>query len=212
MKKAPWAAAAMLASALFCACSKSNTSQKTGEIAPPPAQTEAEAPPQPENPLESGQIAGSVLDVVSPFSPIPPDVLDAMAGYGVNTQGQIKLWHTQSIDINDDGSKELLISNVMEWCGSGGCSVWLWQRTRKGLRNLLPSDDITAAAINLENESTNGYHNISIFHRAAGKNKEALLVSDLYVWNGEAYLKDSTIAHGKYLDAPLPATVWKVLP
>ncbi len=135
-----------------------------------------------------------------------------MAGYGVTIKGQLKYWHTQSLDINDDGSKELLISNVMEWCGSGGCSVWLWQRTLQGLRNLLPTDDITAAGINLENESTNGYHNISVYHRAAGKNKEALLVSDLYVWDGKGYLKNSTTQHGNYLDAPLPATVWKVLP
>jgi hypothetical protein len=212
MKKKYSAVAAMLASALFCTCSKNNTSQQTRESVPPPAQTEAEAPPQPENPVPSGPIAGSVLDVVSPDSPLPPDVLDAMAGYGVKIQGQIKFWHTQSLDINNDGSKELLISNVMEWCGSGGCGVWLWQRTRQGLRNLLPTDDITAAAINLENESTNGYQNISVYHRAAGKNKEALLVSDLYVWTGVAYQKSSTTQHGKYLDAPLPATVWRVLP
>jgi hypothetical protein len=212
MKKKPWAAAAMLALALFSTCSKNNTSQKTRETTPPPAHTEAEVPPPPEMLPDPGPIAGSVLDVVSPDSPIPPDVLEAMAGYGVKIQGQLKFWHTQNIDINDDGSRELLISNVMEWCGSGGCSVWLWQRTRNGLRNLLPTDDITAAAINLENESTNGYRNISVYHRAAGKNKEALLVSDLYVWSGEAYHKHSTISHGKYLDAPLPATVWKVLP
>ena len=212
INKKHWAAAALVGMALLCTCSKNNTTQKTRETAPPPAAAKAEEPPQPEIPPEPVEIAGSVLDVVSPDSPIPPDVLEAMSGYGVTIQGQTKSWHTQSLDINDDGSKELLISNVLEWCGSGGCSVWLWQRTRQGLRNLLPTDDITAAAINLEGESTNGYRNISVFHRAAGKNKEALLVSDLYVWDGLGYHKLSTTQHGKYLDAPLPSTVWKVLP
>ena len=202
----------MLACAWVGACSKSNTSQNTIGTEPPPDTTEVAVTPPPEIPPPAGPIAGSVLDVVSPDSPLPRDVLQAMAAYGVKTQGQVKFWHMQSLDINDDGAKELLISNVMEWCGSGGCSVWLWQRTRQGLRNLLPTDDITAAAINLEGESTNGYRNISVFHRAAGKNKEALLVSDLYVWDGLGYHKLSTTQHGKYLDAPLPSTVWKVLP
>ncbi len=207
-----WAAAVMLACAGVCACSKNNTSQTIDEKEPPPPAPQAEAPAPSASPIPAGPIAGSVLDVVSPDSPMPPDVLIAMAAYGVKTQGQTKFWHTQSLDINEDGSKELLISNVVEWCGSGGCSLWLWQRTRNGLRNLLPTEDITAAAINLEDARTESYRNLSVFHRATGKNKEFLMVSDLYVWNGEAYRKSSTIEHGKYLDTPLPATVWKVLP
>src|SRR5262245_13177622 len=41
IKRNKWAAAAILTSALLCSCSKNNTSQKTLETAPPPAQTEA---------------------------------------------------------------------------------------------------------------------------------------------------------------------------
>lgn len=205
--------AAVLALACICACSKNNTSQTTiaGE-APPPAPAEAESAPARENSTPAGPIAGSVLDVVSPDSPIPQDVLQAMADYGVSIPGQARYWHTEIIDIDNDGSKELLVSNVREWCGSGGCSVWLWQRTRKGLRNLLPSEELTVAALNIEKESTNGYRNISIYHRVAGRNKEFLMVSDLYVWNGSAFLKTATTEHGKYLEAHLPATAWKVAP
>ncbi len=201
-----------LALVMVWACSKNNTSQKALQTEPPPADSSAWVAPPPENPAPSGPIAGSVYDVVSANSVLPPDVVQAMSAYGIEAADRTKFWHTQSLDINDDGSKELLISNVMEWCGSGGCSIWLWQRTRQGLRNLLPSDDITAAAINLENGSTNGYRDLGVYHRAAGTNKEFLLVRDLYVWNGEAYHLSVTTEHGKYFNALLPSTAWKVAP
>jgi len=204
--------APVLALVLLSTCAKNNTSQKNGEEVPPPPPAEAEAPPPPETPPVTGPIAGSVLDVVSANSPLPQDVLAAMAGYGATVQGQVQYWHTRSLDINGDGAKELLISNVLEWCGSGGCSVWLWQRTRSGLRNLLPSEDLTAAALLVENESTQGYRALSIYHRAQGRDKELLMVSDRYVWGGEAYSKSSSSTLGKYLETPLPPEAWKVIP
>ena len=196
----------------FFACSQKNTSQTTivkePEIAPAPVDTPAVKVMPPEGP-----VAGSVLDVVSPGSrSIPRDVLQAMAKLGADTKHGVEFWHTHVLDANDDGARELLISNVMDWCGSGGCGVWLWQRTRKGLRNLLPTDSILAEAIDLEAESFDGYHNIRVYYRKSGGKRELMLASDLYVWRDSAYAFSATTRHGAYHNTPLPATAWKVVP
>lgn len=202
-----------LIAACLCACSKNNASNTSLSQTPPEKQEREEPPPEePRATDPSGPVAGSVYDVVSPQSGMPKDVLQAMAGYEVKSVDRASLWRTLPVDLDGDGSKELLISNVFEWCGSGGCGVWLWQRTRKGLRNLLPTENILAEAVALDSARTNGYRNIRIYSRKFGKHQEGLLVSDLYTWRGSAYMLSSSRQHGRYMQSDLPEEVWKVVP
>lgn len=194
------------------ACTKKNAShttiaqQPSEKIEPPPA--EPEVSPR----VPTGPVAGSVFDVISPNSPMPKDVLQAMAQYEIKSLDRHELWRTQPLDVDNDGAKELLLSNVFEWCGSGGCGVWLWQRTRTGLRNLLPTEKILAEAVVVEDSLTNGYHNLRIYSRKFSQQQESILVSDLYVWRGSKYALASSRQLGKYLQSNLPQNVWKVVP
>lgn len=163
-------------------------------------------------PLPPGPVAGSVWDVMKPGERIPKDVLQAMAGLGADTRFAQKLWQARLLDVDGDGAQELMISNVVEWCGSGGCGVWLWQRQRQGLRNLLPSDDILAVAVEVESTATNGYRDLRFYHRFSSEDNRPLLVSDLFSWDGTVYRYRSRRQHGEYLAAALPPSCWKVVP
>lgn len=193
------------------ACSKTQTSHT--QIPSPEVQGTVPADTADVTPIvPQGPVAGSVWDVMKAGDPIPQDVLQAMAQLGADTRHAQKLWHTREIDINDDGAKELMISNVIEWCGTGGCGAWLWQRDRQGLRNLLPTDDILTVAVEVEITTTGGYHDLRFYHRTSDENNRAILVSDKFVWNGIAYAIHSRKQHGEYLETMLPATSWKVTP
>lgn len=193
------------------ACSKNNASQ-TVIAQPPPEKNTPVATPEPTVVHPTGPVAGSVFDVVSPNSAMPQDVLAAMAQYEIKSLDRHNLWRTRAFDVDGDGSKELLVSNVFEWCGSGGCGVWLWQRTRKGLRNLLPTENILAEAVSVEDSSAGGYHNLRVYSRKFSKQQESILVSDLYVWRETKYVLASSKQLGKYLQSALPASAWKVVP
>lgn len=197
----------------LCACSKNNASNTSLSQTPPEQQQPNDAAPkEPATESPTSPVAGSVYDVISPESALPKDVLQAMAKYEVKSLERANLWRMLPIDIDGDGSRELLISNVFEWCGSGGCGVWLWQRTRRGLRNLLPTENILAEAVALDSARTNGYRNLRIYSRKFGKQHEGLLVSDLYTWRGSAYAVASSQHHGRYMQTGLPDAVWKVVP
>lgn len=192
------------------ACSKSQSPHT--QI--PPAGVKEMAPPDTVMPVPSppGPVAGSVWDVMKPGDPLPKDVLQAMASQGADTRFAQKLWKTRLLDIDGDGARELMLSNVIEWCGTGGCGVWLWQRQRQGLRNLLPTDDILAVAVEVESTATRGYRDLRFYHRAASEDNRMLLVSDLFAWDGSIYRYRSRRQHGEYLAAALPPTCWKVVP
>jgi hypothetical protein len=203
--------AAGLIVACFSACSKKNASH-TSLAQQPHEQTEPVVAPEPAAINPAGPVAGSVFDVVSPNSGMPQDVLRAMAQYEIKSLDRHNLWRTHALDIDGDGSKELFVSNVFEWCGSGGCGVWLWQRTRKGLRNLLPTENILAEAVSVEDSSSGGYRNLRIYSRKFSKQQESILVSDLYVWRNTKYVLAASKQLGKYLQSSLPPAAWKVVP
>lgn len=192
------------------ACSKSQSPHT--QI--PPAEVKEIAPPDTVRPAlpPPGPVAGSVWDVMKPGERLPKDVLQAMAGLGADTRFAQKLWQTRLLDIDGDGAQELMIANVVEWCGSGGCGVWLWQRQRQGLRNLLPTDDILAVAVAVESTATNSYRDLRFYHRSSSEDNRPLLVSDLFAWDGTIYRYRSRRQHGEYLAAALPPTCWKVVP
>jgi hypothetical protein len=167
--------------------------------------------PHPVEPKPTGPPAGSVWDVATPDGRLPKDLLQAMVQLGADvTAKDVAAWHTWAVDVNDDGSKELFVSNLPGWCGSGGCSVWLWQRTPAGLRNLLPTESILAVAAELGEAGLEGYHDILFYHRAMPSANKQSLAQDRYQWDGHLYKSHATTYLGDYLKTPLPEGVWRV--
>jgi len=198
----------MLGALLFAGCHRKAAPQMETEPAP------IETPPAPViiEPTPSGPPAGSVWDVVTPDGRMPKELLQQMAKEGADLKANdLKNWRTWPVDVNGDGSKEFFISNVPGWCGSGGCSVWLWQRTPDGLRNLLPMQNNLTLAMELSDTGPEGYLDILFYRRAMQDGSKQSLAQVRLQWNGKAYHEQSKIFLGDYLKTPLPASVWKVM-
>jgi len=200
----------MLGALVFAGCHRQAAPQV--ETEPAPIETPPPSPPVVIEPTPSGPPAGSVWDVVTPDGRMPKDLLEQMAKEGADIKASdMKNWRTWPVDINGDGSKEFFISNVPGWCGSGGCSVWLWQRTPEGLRNLLPTQNNLTLALELDDAGPDGYHDILFYRRAMqDANKQSLAQARLQ-WDGKMYHEQSKTFLGDYLKTPLPASAWKAM-
>ncbi|MDZ7404668.1 MAG: hypothetical protein ONB41_11260 [candidate division KSB1 bacterium] len=197
---------------IFLAFVVAGCSRKTApKVETAPAPLETPAPPVVIEPEPAGPPAGSVWDVVTPDGRLPSDLLQSMAKAGADIAArEVRDWKTWPVDVNGDGSKEIFISNVPGWCGSGGCSVWLWQRTPAGLRNLLPTQSHLTLAIELGEPGPGGYHDILFYHRAMQGDGRQSLAQVRLQWNGKAYHDAAKIFLGDYLKTPLPAGAWRV--
>jgi len=193
----------------FIGCSRKAAPKVETEPAP------VETPPSPPvviEPTPAGPPAGSVWDVVTPDGLIPKDLLEQMAKQGADIKSSdVRNWKTWSTDVNGDGSKEFFISNVPGWCGSGGCSVWLWQRTPDGLRNLLPTQSNLTLAIELGEAGPENYLDILFYHRAMQDDSKQSLAQVRLQWDGKAYHEAAKTFLGDYLKTPLPASAWKAM-
>jgi hypothetical protein len=198
----------VLGALLFIGCSRKAAPKV--ETAPPPVETPP--PPAVIEPKPSGPPAGSVWDVVTPDGRLPKDLLDHMAKEGADIKASdTQSWKTWPVDINGDGSKEFFISNVPGWCGSGGCSVWLWQRTSDGLRNLLPTQSNLTLAIELGEQGEEGYLDILFYRRAMQDDIKQSLAQVRLQWDRQAYHEIAKTFLGDYLKTPLPANAWKAM-
>jgi hypothetical protein len=167
-----------------------------------PAPVEETQPPSPAaiEPKPSGPPAGSVWDVVTSDGLLPKDLLQHMAQEGADIkESDTRNWKTWPVDVNGDGSKEFFISNVPGWCGSGGCSVWLWQRTPEGLRNLLPTQRHLTLALEIGEPGPEGYLDILFYHRAMQDAAKQSLAQLRLQWDGKAYHEVEKIFLGDYL-------------
>jgi hypothetical protein len=200
----------VLGALIFSGCSR-KTAPKV-ETEPAPAETAPPSPPVVIEPKPTGPPAGSVWDVVTPDGRLPKDLLEHMAKEGADIKASdTQNWKTWAVDVNGDGSKEFFISNVPGWCGSGGCSVWLWQRTPEGLRNLLPTESHLTLAIELSNEGPEDYLDILFYHRAMQDGSKQSLAQLRLQWDGQAYHEVAKTFLGDYLKTPLPASAWKAM-
>lgn len=182
------------------------------EKEPAPIETPAPEPPVVVEPAPSAPPAGSVWDVVTPDGRMPKDLLEQMEKEGAEiSASDVKNWHTWAVDINGDGSKEFFISNVPGWCGSGGCSVWLWQRTPDGLQNLLPTQNNLTLALELGDAGPENYYDILFYRRAMQDNTKQSLAQIRLQWDGKTYHEHSKNFLGDYLKTPLPASAWKAM-
>jgi hypothetical protein len=135
-----------------------------------------------------------------------------MAGQGAEASPEeAASWHTWSVDINGDGNKELFVSNVPGWCGSGGCSVWLWQRTPQGLRNLLHTAELLTLAVELGETGLDGYRDILFYHRAMQSSAKQSLAQERLQWDGQSYQIHAKTFLGDYLHTPIPEGAWRVI-
>lgn len=181
------------------------------ETEPAPPAVEAPSPPVVIEPEPTGPPAGSVWDVVTPDGRLPKDLLQSMAKQGADIKrNDVAEWKTWAMDVNGDGSKEFFISHVPGWCGSGGCSVWLWQRTPDGLRNLLPTRNLLTLAVELGDSGLEGYCEILLYHRAMESTSQQSLAQERYQWDGKMYRSQGKTFLGDYLKTPLPAEAWRV--
>lgn len=199
----------MLGALILAGCHRKALPQVERE--PAPIET---PPPTPVviEPTPSGPPAGSVWDVVTPEGRLPKELLQQMAKEGADLEANdLKNWRTWSVDINGDGSKEFFISNVPGWCGSGGCSVWLWQRTPEGLRNLLPTQNNLTLALELGEAGPEGYLDVLFYRRAMQDDTKQSLAQVRLQWDGKAYHELSKTFLGDYLKTPLPASAWKAM-
>jgi len=199
----------MLGALVFAGCHRKAAPQV--ETEPAPIETPPPAPVIIE-PTPSGPPAGSVWDVVTPDGRIPKDLLEQMAKEGADIKASdMKNWRTWPVDINGDGSKEFFISNVPGWCGSGGCSMWLWQRAPEGLRNLLPTQNNLTLALELGDAGPEGYRDVLFYRRAMQDDARQSLAQVRLQWDGKAYHEIAKIFLGDYLKTPLPASAWKAM-
>jgi hypothetical protein len=200
----------VLGALIFAGCSR-KTSPKV-ETEPAPVETTTPSPSVISAPEPAAPPSGSVWDVVTPDGRLPKDLLEGMAKEGADIKASdTRNWKTWPVDVNGDGSKEFFISNVPGWCGSGGCSVWLWQRTPEGLRNLLPTESNLALAIELGEIGPEAYHDIFLYRRAMQDSTKQSLAQVRMQWNGKMYHEQSKIFLGDYLKTPLPASAWRVM-
>jgi hypothetical protein len=193
---------------LLVGCSRKEAPKVETEPAPA-----AEKPSEPVviEPKPTGPPAGSVWDVVTPDGRFPKDLLQSMAKQGADVKGtDTAVWRTWAVDINGDGSKDFFISNVPGWCGSGGCSVWLWQRTPSGLRNLLPSSSLLTLAVEVGEPGLEGYCDILLYHRAMQSANKQSLAQEKLQWDGKMYRSQGKTFLGDYLKTPLPEKAWRV--
>ncbi|MGH7496143.1 MAG: hypothetical protein ACREOO_27635 [bacterium] len=196
---------------LLGGCSRKTVPKVETEPAPPTVEAPS-PPPVVIEPKPTSPPAGSVWDVVTPDGRLPKDLLQSMAKQGADIKrNDVTEWNTWAMDVNGDGSKEFLISNVPGWCGSGGCSVWLWQRTPEGLRNLLPTRNLLTLAVELGDPGLEGYCDILLYHRDMESTSQQSLAQERYQWDGQMYRSQGKTFLGDYLTTPLPASAWKVM-
>jgi len=200
----------VLGAFLLAGCSRKSAPKVETEPAPPTV--EAPSPAVVIEPKPSGPPAGSVWDVVTPDGRLPKDLLQSMAKQGAGSKrNDVAEWKTWAMDVNGDGSKEFFISHVPGWCGSGGCSVWLWQRTPAGLRNLLPTRNLLTLAVGLGDPGLEGYADILLYHRAMQSDNRQGLAQERLQWDGKIYRTQGKTFLGEYLKTPLPAEAWRVM-
>jgi hypothetical protein len=200
----------LLSALMLAGCSRKATPKV--ETEPVPAERPSETEPVIIEPKPDGPPSGSVWDVVTPDGRLPKDLLDCMAKQGASIkQSEISSWKTWAVDVNGDGSKELFISSVPGWCGSGGCSVWLWQRTSAGLGNLMPAGGPLTLAAELGEPGLEGYCDILFYHRAMQDDNKQSLAQERLQWDGKIYRSQGKTFLGDYLKTPLPESAWRVM-
>lgn len=68
----------------------------------------------------------------------------------------------REIDLNDDGSPELLVQGGVTYCGTAGCSLWIYRKTPSGVYALIyKSGSVSSAVVLFEDavlkSKTNGF-------------------------------------------------------
>ena len=93
-------------------------------------------------------------------------------------------------DLNDDGIPEAIVYLMGQWCGSGGCNLYILQKGA-GSWKIVTSMTITNPPIRVLDRKWNGWHSLGVWVRGGGiqPGYEAELR-----FNGKTYPKNPSVA------------------
>jgi hypothetical protein len=148
----------------------------------------------------------------SGLSPITPEELvAAMVSLGVDVaRNDPRHWVTRTVDVDRDGAYEVAVTGVEpDYCGSGGCSLWVFKKTSNGLRDLLPTTRDVVKGFGVEVPVGDGPLTVLGFERDIANDQ---LSCTVYTWQGSSYSVSERRALGPYWTTPLPPTAIAAAP
>lgn len=86
---------------------------------------------------------------------------------GANVETE-QTYKTEYIDLNDDGIKDaLVLMNTPDWCGTGGCSLFIFQGGENKFE-FLSSSSLINQPFTVSETKTNGWRNLIVEVRGGG--------------------------------------------
>lgn len=161
------------------------------------------APPQP---VETGYSIDSLFNILSAqkvsFTRVAADASGSMAGlydlykkdkniakslYPSNIDFSIGV---SMVDLNHDGIQEAIVyEDLPGFCGSGGCTLDIYQRNQKGWNKIFSA--ISGPDVGIANSSTNEYSDL--FFTVHGEIKPQSTLAR-YIWNNNQYNSKENVA------------------
>lgn len=115
-------------------------------------------------------------------------------------QGTLGVSRYQSArtDLDGDGTDEiLLLATAPEWCGSGGCTLFVLAAGDSGLR-VVSRTTITNPPIRVLPTATNGWHDLAVVVQGGGGEAQTMRLA----FNGNAYPLNPTVPPAEPVSAP----------
>ena len=101
---------------------------------------------------------------------------------GVNLDTE-QTYKTEYIDLNNDGIKDaLILMNTPDWCGTGGCSLFVFQGGEEKFE-FLSSSSLIQQPFTISENQTNGWRNLIVEVRGGGATPQTVVLK----FDGEIY-------------------------
>ena len=114
------------------------------------------------------------------------NLTDAVNSYlqelGANVETE-PTYKTEYIDLNDDGIKDaLVLMNTPDWCGTGGCSLFIFQGTENNFE-FLSSASLIQQPFTVSKTKNNGWRDLIVDVRGGGATPQTVVLK----FDGEIY-------------------------
>jgi hypothetical protein len=139
----------------------------------------------------SAMILFSGCTQTPPQNPSPASVPDEVASaVGCHRDGgeeycRPEHYHLESIPLSPGGVQGVLVTND-GYCGSGGCSFWLFEKIGPRYRLLWESDDIFQS-VSAATGTTRDRYDLDVSYKDYSGPGAAVLRSTRYRWDGNTY-------------------------